>query len=822
MSFIERFLKKSGVYIKDSTNTVVVKNQGSGSLSVNVDQTKNEYPPDLVEVLRKQGLAKEAIDRFFSILEVSHVPEHEWKSTLEEMAVRHLELLERLNFLESDNPNTKNLREKAQEYINKADFFQAEKAINEIKDIHQESAKISKEKLARASDAYEKQILAYQEEQLAAAEAVSYNAELMRNQFKYNEAAQYYKSSIKIAEDLFEVCGESFSPHLSVFLANAANNYQESSDYGKAENLYLRSLNILEGSDSELKKELACIVNNSLAELYRRKGDFKKSEALYMKALSFLEKNVNSTSHLLPAVYNNLSQIHLIKGEYQKSRDNLCKALRIYRSKYGVESVDVAYAINNISNFYTTVGNYKKAKALLEKSIKLKEVFLGKNHISTITSMGNLARIEHLLKNYNQASLIFEDAKTVLKEIKLDKHPLMAVLLTNHASLYYELDEMAIAKKLYLEALEIIDKEDTQEPELSSILNNLALIYRDEKNFDVSIKYFFRSLFFKEKTIGLSHPETFSTLNGLLTTLNHTKDHVTEKKLYFSFYRKYRKAFGKKNTATGTLLNNLGVVYKLQGEYEKAAKIFLRAAEIKKEAVGINHYININTFNNLAETYHVLKNHVESEKYYLCALKVTEDIFGREDYRYISCFNKYKLLKSGGNLEPEVFSILSKDITCDANLKEINLIEDRIRNSCRFLVNDSSRCIGFGNDNFYALIFFQKKEESFLDFRVKNGYEIFPGLITSDKDIRVGVRLEKAKNCIIDNCFISGCYAIGLDNSSSVVLANHKHCIDTKELGHLEYSIDFGLIVGMPNDGKSFDLIDAFDELISHYIEFKR
>lgn len=203
-------------------------------------------------------------------------------------------------------------------------------------------------------------------------------------------------------------------------------------------------------------------------------------------------------------------------------------------------------------------------------------------------------------------------------------------------------------------------------------------------------------------------------------------------------------------------------------------------------------------------------------------MKVTEDIFGREDYRYISCFNKYKLLKSGGNLEPEVFSILSKDITCDANIEEINLVENKIRHSPQLIVDDSSHCINFGNKKFHALVFFKEIEKDLVDFRVRNDYEPFPGLITTSKNTRVAIRLEKSANCVINTCSIGDCYAIALDGGSSVVLANHKQYINTKELGHIEYSIDLAIIVGISDDNPSFSITGALDELISYYINTKK
>jgi hypothetical protein len=130
--------------------------------------------------------------------------------------------------------------------------------------------------------------------------------------------------------------------------------------------------------------------------------------------------------------------------------------------------------------------------------------------------------------------------------------------------------------------------------------------------------------------------------------------------------------------------------------------------------------------------------------------------------------------------------------------------------------------ISFGNEKLHSIIFLDRSEEISLDERLKNQYDPFPGLLTTEEGIGAVFRLENSKNCIIERCFIVNSYALSLGKNSSIVLVDHKQGINTNELGALEYKIDLGFIITFPDDVTPFDLKDAFDDLISYYISTRR
>ena len=130
--------------------------------------------------------------------------------------------------------------------------------------------------------------------------------------------------------------------------------------------------------------------------------------------------------------------------------------------------------------------------------------------------------------------------------------------------------------------------------------------------------------------------------------------------------------------------------------------------------------------------------------------------------------------------------------------------------------------LSFGNERLHAIIFLDRSEKNSLDARLKNQYDPFPGLLTTEEGIGAAFRFENSKNCIIESCTVNNSYTLSLGKNRAIVLVDLNQEINTKELGALKYKIDLGFIITFPNDSTPFDLKDAFDDLISYYISTRR
>src|SRR5262249_19834549 len=98
------------------------------------------------------------------------------------------------------------------------------------------------------------------------------------------EAEAAFLSALKRCEQL-----QSNDPLILDIINNLAVVYQSQSEYGKAEGLHKRALEIIEQTLGKNHPESATTFNN-LAELCRRQGRNDEAERLYKRALSIQQK----------------------------------------------------------------------------------------------------------------------------------------------------------------------------------------------------------------------------------------------------------------------------------------------------------------------------------------------------------------------------------------------------------------------------------------------------------------------------------------------------------------------------------------------------
>lgn len=166
----------------------------------------------------------------------------------------------------------------------------------------------------------------------------------------------------------------------------------------------------------------------------------------------------------------------------------------------------------------------------------------------------------------------------------------------------------------------------------------------------------------------------------------------------------------------------------------------------------------------------------------------------------------------------------------DIKNKIQNIIENRIFKVAdsvkklfpKSIANGTGFFVSFGNEKLHVIIFLDNKERSSFESRIKNKYDPFPGLITTENGVGAAFRMENSKNAIIENCTVKNSYALSLGSNSSIVLIGHNQEINTNELGVIKYKIDLAFVISFPEDQSLFDLSEAFDDLISYYVSTRR
>jgi tetratricopeptide (TPR) repeat protein len=149
--------------------------------------------------------------------------------------------------------------------------------------------------------------------------------------------------------------------------------------------------------------------------------------------------------------------------------------------------------------------------------------------------------------------------------------------LNNLGLLYKDQGKLEEAKKLYLESLEI-KRTLGDKKGISESLNNLGLLYKNQGKIEEAEKLYMESLEIR-RSLGDKKGISSSLSNLGVLYKNQSKIEEAEK-LYLESLEIYR-FLGVKKGISGSL-NNLGLLYKDQGKIEEAEKLYLESLEIRR------------------------------------------------------------------------------------------------------------------------------------------------------------------------------------------------------------------------------------------------
>ncbi|KAJ0063348.1 hypothetical protein NL108_000281, partial [Boleophthalmus pectinirostris] len=183
------------------------------------------------------------------------------------------------------------------------------------------------------------------------------------------------------------------------------------------------------------------------------------------------------------------------------------------------------------------------------------------------------------------------------------------------------------------QALEDLEKSSGHNhPDVATMLNILALVYRDQNKYKEAANLLNDALAIREKTLGPDHPAVAATLN------------------------------------------NLAVLYGKRGKYREAEPLCKRALEIREKVLGADHPDVAKQLNNLALLCQNQGKYAEVEQYYQRALHIYQSHRDPNDSNVAKTKNNLAscYLKQGKYRQAEA---LYKEILSHAHAKEGSTVE---------------------------------------------------------------------------------------------------------------------------------------------------
>lgn len=255
---------------------------------------------------------------------------------------------------------------------------------------------------------------------------------------KYDQAESWYNK----AEKIYQLNENIYL--LAYIYGNKANIYKLQQDYSKANNFYLRSLNIFKKDSIKYKKQLSSTYNNlgnfymrtdenikaiefynkslklkedtnssyptlgNLAICFKNLNNFKTAEYYYNKAIKTAIVHYNDTNNVnIARHYLNYASFLGAQNEFEQSLEYFSKAYNIYLENYGNSHPDLSLFYNNIGKLHLKHQKIDSALKYLQQSlIAISPEFSDKNINSNPTVDNVLSKTHFLSSLKNKAKAL--------------------------------------------------------------------------------------------------------------------------------------------------------------------------------------------------------------------------------------------------------------------------------------------------------------------------------------------------------------------------------------------------------------------------------
>lgn len=161
--------------------------------------------------------------------------------------------------------------------------------------------------------------------------------------------------------------------------------------------------------------------------------------------------------------------------------------------------------------------------------------------------------------------------------------------------------DYAAALELHQKALALAEKTmGTANTNTATSLNNLAEVYRLQRQYDKAEPLQIRALEIRKKQLGLENPDTATSMINLGLIYRARGEYDKAEPLYLQALAIDEKAYGPDRLEVAVDLNNLAVLYHVQSQFDKAEPLYQRALAIREKALGLDHPLTKSTRANMA------------------------------------------------------------------------------------------------------------------------------------------------------------------------------------------------------------------------------
>lgn len=387
---------------------------------------------------------------------------------------------------------------------------------------------------------------------------------------------------------------------------------------------------------------------------------YVEADSLYHIAQLLLEQEKQEKSIPYVRLLYRKGESYLEQNKLEQAEQYLNDALAQLAQFCSEEDVEYGFIWNQLGRLWQRRGKPEKALSYFDKALEKQLTVFGKQHLYFARTLKNKGLFYLNSGEYAKAETILLTLKSNLAAY-LGKTVNYGHTLSLLGQVYREMGKKQAAISVYQEAKDLFEKLDDIAG-YSNVLNELAVIYNDNNQFQTSIDLLeegrkFLSNKKQDKSenymailinLGLNYVD-LNQPNKAKSILNEAKNLVYE-------------ILGEEHYYYATVTNNLARSYENTHQYDDAKRLYLETERIDKIVLGEKHPYFMSTLANTANVYALLNEKNKAYDYYKRLIKGQTNLI----FNYYSTFEeatRLSYLKESTEYFDEFFSFVVRQDT---------------------------------------------------------------------------------------------------------------------------------------------------------------
>jgi len=256
-------------------------------------------------------------------------------------------------------------------------------------------------------------------------------------------------------------------------------------------------------------------IRNEYARLLEEQGKYKEAEVMSRLTLEVASKKFGANHTTTQNEMRKLADILAAQAKYVEAEALHRKVLQSIEASLGLESLEAGYYMNQLADFIRRFGgDYKEAEHLFERAIQIIEHRLGDKHPDLAILLQNYASLPTMTERWDEANVLFLRSLSILEAVYGPEHPALATSLNNYAAMLFWKQRYDEAEAPFRRALTIRQKVYGDHPVTAESYTNLGNNLRRQENYDGAEECYARALEIRLAILGPTHENTARTLHG--------------------------------------------------------------------------------------------------------------------------------------------------------------------------------------------------------------------------------------------------------------------------------------------------------------------